>query len=336
MRKFSHIVLLFGLSSFFCLGCGRKEGTLSNEMENVKASVVVEVVGERLTVEDIEHFADIRIRMMANTLFQSKRDLANIREQLGRMRFSAFPGARLLVREAKRRGLQYSTVEYEHQCKRLSRLPEHFRETVAFLVDEDLSIGALRKDILAKTPAPDDDFLADRLRVITLRNARAQKTNECSRAFLTSLKKEILDGKIKFEVAARLHSEDDWLAESGPEWGTFKLADLAEDVEIYDALRQMREGDVAGPLFGDNGLMLLRVDKISDDGYSLSRIFRRLMAKFETETMDQMRTRFQNEDCEAHLEALVKRLLAENPPVYPNGTNFLDRIFEQSKARDKK
>lgn len=294
---------------------------------------VVEVSGERLTVTDLEDFADIRLRLMDKSQHQSKQDLVKARNRLIRIRYSTFPGTRLLVREAKRRGLHYQSADYAHNIARLSKLPAKLKSTISTLIDEDLFIDALRKDILRQTPAPDDAFLAERLKVLASHNARAEKTNELSRTFLAKLKQEIENGEIEFEEAARQHSEDEWLVETGSEWGTFSLADLAEDVDVYDTLKGMKPGDLAGPLRGDNGLMLLRLDAVANDKYRLSRIFRRLMALYEEETVEQMRMRFQREDCEEKLKMLAKRLLKEAPPTYPNGTNFIEKVLNQTTTK---
>lgn len=330
-------VLLTVFCSLF-LGCRRDgEGVaVQKEWPAKGTDTVVEVSGGRLTVNDLEYFADIRLKMMGKALFQSKQDLVKARRRLIRSRYLSFPGTWLLVREAKRRGLRYQPADYERNRVRFANFPEKYKSTIDTLIDEDLSIGALRKDLLEQTPAPDDAFLKGRLNVIASRNARAQRTNEFSRTFLVDLKKRIQDGDIEFDEAARQYSEDEWVAESGSEWGSFALSELVEDVEVYDALRTMKPGDLAGPLHGDNGLMLLRLDAVSDDKYSLSRIFRRLMALFERETPDQMRRRFQNEECEEKFEALVRQLLRETPPSYPNGTNFIEKVLLQTTPKGKK
>lgn len=319
MRIFFQTAFIALGGVFFLLGCGRCG-------EKDADVVVVQVGDERLTQKDLESFVDLRMRMMDEARQAKDGHRARMRRRLAQIRLSLFPGARLLVHEAKRRGLKYEEADYTRRCGRFARFPEDLRRTAVALVEEDLTIGALRKAILSQTPVRDNAFLAGRLKAIDACNARAERTNALSRVFLADLRREIGSGKVSFEEAARQHSQDDWIKESGPEWGTFKLSDLADDVEVHDALRAMKKGDIAGPLSGDNGLMLLRLDEISDGGYRLSRIFRRLMAEYEKESADQLRTRFHEEDGEACLKELARRLLAEHPPVYPNGTNVLDKI----------
>lgn len=84
-----------------------------------------------------------------------------------------------------------------------------------------------------------------------------------------------------FEKVADLCTELESERHERFEWGSFTLDDLAHEPEVVKNLKTFKPGQFSGPMEADNGLMIMRFDKVepNDAGereYTISRIFFKL------------------------------------------------------------
>ena len=154
------------------------------------------------------------------------------------------------------------------------------------------------------------------------RNDLASATNAYQFVKSTNVWKQVLAKECTFEEAATNNSEDIYI-DSGCEWGTFSLDQLADDPQVIALIPSMKIGAITPPVESDQGIAILRLDEIDENKkYTLSRIYFRLAYEFEIPTPEiaerQLRESYQDKKVKEILDGTRKTLNIQ----YPAGTNL--------------
>lgn len=145
--------------------------------------------------------------------------------------------------------------------------------------------------------------------------------------------KRLHDGE-SWDVVAKSYSEDKLLygddCDYAHEWETVAPACFYLK-EIADTLPGMKAGEFTRPIETDEGLLIVRVQKVTDEGqYRCVRIMIRLKVKVELPGPDELRRRLTKENREQAQIDLSRRLRKGIKFEYPLGTNFTYKVVEET------
>ena len=135
----------------------------------------------------------------------------------------------------------------------------------------------------------------------------AAATNALVYARATNVWNEIRRGADFVDMAARWSEDNDL---SSCEWGVFPLVALADSPELQRILPKMSPGDVAPPVEGDNGLVVVRLVEVDHNsnpvGYRLDRIFFRLPECAPALSRDELAEEIAEERRRSKLAAILR------------------------------
>lgn len=118
-------------------------------------------------------------------------------------------------------------------------------------------------------PTYADDMIAK----MEARNRAMSVTNALVYAKATNVWEKLKSGA-DFVKMVKEHSEIKEEVEDDGEWAVVDDKFLSDDPKLLRTLRAMRPGEFSPPVEGDNGLMIVRLDRYEpDDGLAVSRIF---------------------------------------------------------------
>lgn len=104
-------------------------------------------------------------------------------------------------------------------------------------------------------------------------NAGVAVTNAATWARATNVWQR-LKGGAEFAEMARQYAEVDEEREDGGDWAVVDEKFLSDEPEFLKRVRKLKVGEFTPPFEGDNGILIVRLDRLEDEGgYALSRIF---------------------------------------------------------------
>ena len=305
-----------------CDAPSNDELAVERSYEELPESAVLVRVGEReLTKQDLEAYVELQVAQIKNS-----KQVEKARATFRKRRFDSFPTVVTLAEEAKKRALKADEELATKQLGRYAKLRPQLADFAKRVLDEELLGRALRAQVFTSPVELDENRLQRLVQTIGEYNEKANATNQLTRALLERAKADILSGKTDFQKVSNDLSEDDWAKDGDCEWGTFTRENLDGEDEVLAALDTLGQGEITGPLEGDNGYMLLRLDSKNENGYTLSRIYRRQVALMEDESVDELRTRFTEEEHEKRFAKLAEELRAQAKASYPAGTNLFNQV----------
>lgn len=159
----------------------------------------------------------------------------------------------------------------------MRKLPKECQGALNKRVEIEALTEAVRKWHVVNMPAPVSEEELVKFRQHQREyNRIAAMTNDLTFAQATNVWQQIKNG-LAFEEAVDRYSTDENDTENG-EWGDFNLEFFDDTPAIQALLPKLVPGDITEPIEGDNGLMIMRLDDVRDEGdgkaiYSVSRIF---------------------------------------------------------------
>ena len=188
-------------------------------------------------------------------------------------------------------------------------------------------LSAVRDDEFAKRPMEiSQETIDQRIGNIQKYNEIALATNALVFARATNVWEQILAGG-DFTALAEKYTEDEDGKGEGGEWGLFELGQLTDDAEVVKLLREMKPGDISMPIEGDNGLMIMKLENVTDTEpprYEISRIFFQLPEIFDIPAAEEMMAEEIKEYKTKILEERVRDLVIKAKIEYPYGKAILD------------
>ena len=350
-------------SSYINGDTGDVKNTPDMTAERVKYSklpddaVLISVNGEELTKGRFKKWVALR-KVMAkrdlNKINQSEDDKLDIVElQMLRSVTNDFIRQTLACEYAKKNGIEASSNRVA-ACKagfsklagipnrRWQKVVEYFsddlRETVEDRVSVEALTGTVFDYIVEKRNMSLDDAELNKLYSSYLAyNRECAVTNSFVWAKASNIWNRVEAGE-RFEDLSIQYDEDETRADDGV-WGTFQTGDFTDEPAITRLSSKFRVGWVSPPIEADNGLMILRVNSIKDDGldvtapdYSpspnaeitLSRIFFHLPMFIEEIERDEFAKECIKAKKLAEFEYFLTDLITKAKIEFPCGTKIFD------------
>lgn len=231
----------------------------------------------------------------------------------------------------RKRAMQGAKQDFISWGSFMGKLSAEQRATLDGRIKIEALTEAVRKWHETNRPAPvTDEEIAEYRRRQREYNAMAAATNDLTYATATNVWKE-LQGGLDFGDAVDMYSTDENDTDGG-EWGDFMLDYFSDSPAIQTMLPTMTPGQISPPVEGDNGLMIIRLDDLREEGdgrpiYTISRIFFHL-PEFYPELDDEA---FKREICTARQQRtfneFVEELAKKLTVTYPAG----EFIFENAR-----
>ena len=323
--------LAIGLILVALVGCGEKPadekpvaqngGTEKANRQSAADTVVAAVDDDVLRVKDIDAEIGLQLslaRMRKRNITAQEMDsiAAKFRKVVAR----AFVEERLLRGYARQAGLTLSDDDvrrYEQKVARtfgkptFERLKEGLPTAQQVLltngVVRTLMIQAAKRDILKKAAVQvSDEEVSKAIGRYEHLNEVAAKTNALVWAQASNVWHRITAGELTLAEAASDYSQLESESVSGGVWGEFDRERLAEsEPELVERIGRMQQGEVSEPIESDNGVCIVRLDKV--DPLRLSRVFFKLGMVWEIPKREEMQKVIK----EANEDLAIGRKIAE-------------------------
>lgn len=175
-------------------------------------------------------------------------------------------------------------------------------------------------------------------------NHRCSASNDVIFATATNVWKQLTKGDDFAELASRYDQSED-RSENG-EWGDFRIADFDSEPELRRICRSFRPGYLSAPIEGDNGLMIVKVLGVRENGveivdpdyvpsvdseFRLSRIFFHLPQFIEMVDDATFARNVREAKANKAAEDFIKELMSRAKVEFPNGTGIFDVPAASSK-----
>ena len=351
--------------AFLLVGCGREQ----TSVEKVEGkSMSQQSVFEQLSDDAVLVSADdakidkktllswIALREKV-TILGAPSGMEISPEQVSFAKFSVLAGVTnafiretALLKYAAKNGIKPSQADI-NRCKRgfastiraakspwkvvLERFPVELRATIEDRVEKESTGFAVKRDFLEKT-----DVMATQEEIDKYFDRYVRYNNDCAATnaavwcMASNIWQQALSG-VDFVDLAKKYSEDENQTQNA-KWDSFKLEDLKDYPDVYRLQRFFKRGYVSPPVEGDNGLMIVRIDEVMEDGeevededytstpdteYGMSRIFLHLPLFIETVTKDEFARQATEAKKIKAFEDMVHDLIGEMHIEFPSGVD---------------
>ena len=293
--------------------------------EQPKVGVLLSVAGRDLTVSNLNAKVEMmgRVRSLSGKPVPAeelKRWKAGLKESYPEV----FITQAVLADYAQLKGIQIkkATLSY-YQKKAVKRLRSpkikkysQLRKKVGSLapmlderITEEALVNEVRKFISNENPTNfPPEFVKLRCQQQKDYNARMTLTNAVIYARATNVWEQLKGGADFVEMVRKYTEIEAEVAEKG-ELGVLGLKQVQGEPMFEKALGELKVGEFSGPIEGDNGLMIIRMDTkdVARDEYGISRIYFRLPMFVKVLSEKQMEKRLRKE----HNERIVGEKIAE-------------------------
>lgn len=191
---------------------------------------------------------------------------------------------------------------------------------------------ALRRTIsdvlVSRTPTNlPPDFVQRELAEMRAYNEMMVRTNALIYARATNIWIQLRNGA-DFVATARQFTEIPEEVTDNGEWGTIDDQFLRDDPALLAAVKKLKPGAFTPPVEGDNGLMIAKLDGVTDDGsYELSRIFFRLPLMIDYPTPEELVTTAKRTYAKNLFNDFLDRLKkAADEIKYPHGQDLFNKF----------
>ena len=318
--KIWHIQILAVLA-LLLFGCSNEQP----KVEQPKVGVLLSVAGRDLTVSNL----DAKVEMMGlvrnlSSKPVSKKELKRWKASLRESYPQVFITQAVLADYARAKGIQINkaTLNYYQKkavrqlhspkIKKYSQLLKKVGSLAPMLderITEEALVNEVRKFISNENPTNfPSEFVKLRCQQQKDYNARMTLTNAVIYARATNVWEQ-LKGGADFVEMVRKHTEIEAEIDEKGELGVLSLQQVQGEPMFEKALRELKVGEISGPIEGDNGLMIIRMDSkdVAKDEYGISRIYFRLPMFVKALSEKEMEKQLRKE----HNERVVSETIAE-------------------------
>lgn len=160
-------------------------------------------------------------------------------------------------------------------------------------------------------------------------NEMMTQTNALIYARATNVWIQLKNGA-DFVATARQFTEIPEEVTDNGEWGTLDDQFLRDDPALLAAVKNLKPGAFTPPMEGDNGLMIAKLNGVTDDGaYELSRIFFRLPLMIDYPAPEELVSTAKRTHAKNIFNDLLNRLKKTADVKYPHGQD----LFKQFKPK---
>ena len=282
--KVCHIQIL-AVMAVLLVGCSK---------EQPKVGVLLSVAGRDLTVSNLNAKVEMmgRVRSLSGKPV-SKKELKKWKAGLMKSYPQVFITHAVLADYARAKGIEINKATlnyYKRKVIKLLHSPKiknysQLRKKVgpmAPVLDERIAeeslVNEVRKFISSENPTNfPPEFVKLRCQQQKDYNARMTLTNALIYARATNVWEQLKGGADFVEMVRKYTEIEAEIAENG-ELGVISLRHVQGEPMFEKALTELKVGEFSGPVEGDNGLMIVRMDTkdVAKDEYGISRIYFRL------------------------------------------------------------
>ena len=165
-------------------------------------------------------------------------------------------------------------------------------------------------------------FVHQKLASVRAYNDMTAKTNALIYAHATNVWRQLRAGADFISMARKFTEIPEEMEDNG-EWGTLDDQFLRDDPALLAAVKDLKPGAFTPPVEGDNGLMIAKLDGMTDDGsYELSRIFFRLPLMIDYPTPEEVMAAAKRVHAKNIFNNLLERLKKAAELKYPHGEDL--------------
>jgi len=250
-----------------------------------------------------------------------------MRQEAAKVKLAANPQEVAAAKEGLAKSFRKSKVKNFDEAA--SRMGAEVAQYVEGLIASDVQSKDLRRHLSPESFEVSEKEIDEGLARVKRVQDGCVASNKIYRAKLAAARAEVLAGGDFAEVAGRSSREGRREAE---EWESVQIDEVAEDSPLRGFLAKAKAGDVSDIVEWEDGLMFVKVLKVSDgekngEGnaakvYDLGRVVVNIWDRPEDMTRDQVRGELLKWKEQKVQEGLGERLFKEAVLEFPNGTNW--------------
>lgn len=221
--------------------------------------------------------------------------------------------------------------------KLVQKLSDENKAILGNGVDRELWVKKGREKLTADNMKPvADEEVAKRRAYFEDYNVRAKAALTKTWADATNVWKKATGGYPFEKLVEQYENGEVEHVSAEAEWGDIKASDYKDDKELYRVLTKTPEGCIPPPFEGDNGVLVVKMLKVTppEEGqaeplYRLAKIHFELPEIWEVETDAEIRTDLETIHKREAFQKGIKALVDASKIEYPCGTN----LFPRAKAK---
>ena len=151
----------------------------------------------------------------------------------------------------------------------LKRFNSEEQETINERVSAEATVAAVQMRFLEENkPEVSEDEINALYEKYMAYNKTCTISNDVTWAKASNIWNRIISGE-SFEDLAIQFDEDEYREADGI-WGEFHVSDFTDEPEIWKLASKFRPGYVSPPIEADNGITILKINSIEDEGHDVN------------------------------------------------------------------
>jgi len=268
-------------------------------------SVLVSFAGKDIKQSEVFGLVEMRLRLEALNRrmkpdqiqkFKSKAAKEALPFLVQSYAYGAYCATNHLVLNDERVKAMCERIARKYRCKSYAALAERMSPADRTLLEKQVESGVLietaKSNILAQAKlSVSQEEIDAASRKLQHMNDVANATNQLVYAHATNIWRRIEAKELTLEEAAQDYSECEFATGDGV-WGSFTRERLEDETALLPLLDTMSPGDITPPIPSDNGLAIVRLDRIvtnNPETFAFSRVYFRLAECWERPSEAEMR-----------------------------------------------